>query len=114
MATVTGRRGRGWVRGGLVVMAMFLALPFSSVPVALAAGLSVVNCNATGGGSLADAVATANTNAQADTITITATCTGASAVNPGATLVLSDTAGATTITRAGSSSGFAVSGGNAR
>ena len=114
MATVKGRRGRDRVRGGLVVMAMFLALAFSPWEVVHAASLSVTNCNATGAGSLTAAVIAANTSAGADTITITATCTGASAVNPGVTLVLSDTTGATTITQAGSSSAFAVSGGNAR
>ena len=112
MATVKGRNARGWVCGSLVAMAMLLAFALSPGQVAHAAGLSVTNCNSTGSGSLAAAVATANTNAQADTITITATCTGASAVNPGATLVLSETG--TTITRAGASSGFVVSGGNAR
>jgi hypothetical protein len=121
-ALAPGRAARGrpaapWWRVVCCLVALAaagLALGLAPVQSARAAALTVDNCNAGGPGSLAAAVAAANASAGADTITITASCTGNSTVNPGATLVLSDTSGATTITRAGAASDFGVGGGYAR
>ncbi len=97
----------------LVALAVGLALGFAPGQSVRAAPLVVNNCNAGGAGSLAAAVAAANVGTS-DTVSITATCTGASAVNPGATLVFSEMARAIAITREATSSGFVVTGGNAR
>jgi len=79
MVTDNGHRSRGWICGGLVVLAVFLALAFSPVGVVRAATIMVPDCM---GSSLATAITTANTNTDAsNTITFAQDCLGTTAAN---------------------------------
>jgi len=74
MITGKARRGRGWVCGGLVVLAVFLALAFSPVG-AVRAAVTVPGCM---GSSLATAINNANAG---DTINFALDCPGTTAAN---------------------------------
>jgi len=68
MVTGKGRRGRGWLCGGLLVAAVFLALAFAPVGVVRAATVTVPDCM---GSSLATAISSASAG---DTITFAQDC----------------------------------------
>jgi len=85
MITGAARRGRGWVCGGLVVVAVFLALAFSPVAVVRAATVTVPDCM---GSSLATAISNASAG---DTITFAQDCPTATPITLASTQTISKT-----------------------
>ncbi len=111
MVVGNGRRGWGWACGGLVVLALFLALAFSPVQAVRAASLSATNCLDDGSaGSLRTVIAGATAG---DTITFAQDCnpiTLASVLTIGKTLTIDGTGHTVTISGGSTTRLFFVNG----
>jgi len=101
MITGKARRGWGWVCGGLVVMAVFLALAFAPVAVVRAATVTVPDCM---GSSLATAISNAGAG---DTITFAQDCPTATPITLTSTQTISKN-----LTLDGTGHQVTISGGN--
>jgi len=102
MVVGNGRRGRGWVCGGLVVVALFLALAFAPVGVVRAATVRAPDCM---GSSLATAISNAGAG---DTITFAHDCPTATPITLTSTQMISKN-----VTLDGMGHTVVISGGNA-